>query len=102
MTGGLAAERDQLVLPAVTAAQPHKAVGQDAALEEGAELVPHKLRQVGARCGLSLLEEGRGVLLHKAIPHGLLRAVALVVDRGAIRCAVGSPVDGLHTRLTRW
>ena len=35
-----------------------------AAFEKGVELVPHKLRQVGASRGLSLLEECRGVLLH--------------------------------------
>ncbi len=44
----LAAEGDELVVAAVTAAQPQKAVGQDAALEEGVELVLHELRQVGA------------------------------------------------------
>ncbi len=44
----LAAEGDQLVVPAVAAAQPQEAVGQDAAFELGVELVPHKLRQVGA------------------------------------------------------
>jgi hypothetical protein len=35
----LAAERQQLVVPALAAAQPQKAVGQDAAFEEGVELV---------------------------------------------------------------
>ena len=34
--------------------QAQKAVGQDAAFEEGAELVLDELRQVGASCGLSL------------------------------------------------
>ena len=63
----LAAEGDQLAVPAVTAAQPQEAVGQDAAFEKGVELVPHKLRQVGASRGLSLLEEGGGVLLHQAV-----------------------------------
>ena len=72
-------------MPAVAATQAQKAVGQDAALEEGVELVLDELRQVGAGCGLSLLEEGRGVLLHRAIQLGLFGAVALVVDRGAIR-----------------
>ena len=54
-------------MPAVVAAQPQEAVGQDAAVEKSVELLPHKLRQVGASCGLSLLEEGRGTLLHQAV-----------------------------------
>jgi len=37
----LAAERDQLVAAAVVAAQAQEAVGQDAAFEEGVELVPN-------------------------------------------------------------
>ena len=61
----LAAEGSQFVVPAVVAAQAQETVGQDAAVEKGVELVPHKLRQVGASCGLSLLEEGGGVLLHR-------------------------------------
>jgi len=61
----LAAERDQLVMPAVTATQAQEAVRQDAAFEEGVELVLHKLRQVGAGCSLSLIEEDGGVLLHQ-------------------------------------
>ena len=102
---GLAAEGHQLVVAAVTAAQPQEAAGQDAALQEGIELVLHKLRQAGAGCGLSLLEEGGGVLLHEPVQHGLLRAVALVVDRDAVRCPdrrIGLPADGLHARLPRW
>jgi hypothetical protein len=31
-------------------------VGQDAAFEEGVELLLHELRQVGAGCGFGLLE----------------------------------------------
>ena len=42
----LAAEGDQFVVVTVAAAQPWKARGQDAAFEEGVELVLHKLRQV--------------------------------------------------------
>ena len=60
----LAGEGDQLVIPAVATAQTQKAVGQDAALQEGVELVLHKLRQIGAGGRLGLLEEGRGVQLH--------------------------------------
>jgi hypothetical protein len=68
---------------AVTVAQSQEAVGQDAAFEEGPELIPDELRQVGASSVFGLGEEGYGVLLHKAVWRGLLRAVALVVDRGA-------------------
>ena len=71
-------------MPAVAAAQAQEAVRQDAALEEGVELVLDELRQVCADCGLGLREEGRGVLLHQAVQRGLLGAVALVVDRGAL------------------
>ena len=67
----LAAEGHQLVVAAVTATQAQEAVGQDAALQEGVELVLHKLRQVGAGCGLGLLEESRGVLPHQAVQRGL-------------------------------
>ena len=97
----LAAERDQLVVPAVTAAQPQEAVGQDAAFEKGFELVLGELRQFGASGGLSLLEEGGGVLLHQAVQRGLFGAVALAVDRGAIRRPLGLPADGLHAMLPR-
>jgi len=97
-----AAESDQLVVPAVATAQPQEAVGQDAAFENGVELVLRKLRQVGAGCGLSLIEEGGGVLLHRAVQRGLLEPVALEVHRGAIRPPVPRPrlpaVD-LHTLL---
>jgi len=52
---------------AVVAAQAQEAVRRDAAFEEGAELVPNKLRQAGAGCRFGLLEEGGGVLLHQAV-----------------------------------
>ena len=58
------------------------------------------LRQVGRSGGLNLGEEGRGVLLHQAVQSGLLGAVTLVVDRGAIRHPVGLPTDGLHAMFT--
>jgi len=57
--------------------------------------------QAGAGCGLSLLEEGGGVLLHQAVRRGLLGAVALVMDRGAIRRPLGLPANGLDARLPR-
>ena len=45
-------------------------------------------------------EEARGVLLHQALKRGLLGAVALVVNWGAIGRAVRLPTDGLHALLT--
>ena len=71
-------------------------------LQEGVELILDESRQVGASLGLSLLEEGRGVLLHQAVKRGLFRAVALVVDRGAIRRPLGLLHRGLHARLPKW
>ncbi len=41
----------------------------------------------------------RACLLNQAIQRGLLGAVALVVDRRAIRCPEGLPTDGLHALL---
>ena len=49
----LAREGDQFVVAAVAAVQAQEAVGQDAALQEGVELVLHKLRQIGTSGGLS-------------------------------------------------
>ena len=80
----LAAEGDQLVVAAITAAQAQEAVGQDAAFQEGVELVLDELRQAGAGSDFGLGEEGRSVLLHQTVQRGLLGAVTLVVDRGAI------------------
>jgi hypothetical protein len=76
-------------------------VGQDAALQEGVELVLHELRQVDAGSFFGLGEEGRSVLLHEAVQRGLLRAVALVVNRGAIRRPPCVPASGLHARLPK-
>ena len=75
---------------------------QDAAFEESVELVFDELRQAGAGSVFGLGEEGCGVLLHQAVQRGLLWAVALVVDRGAIRRPLGLPANGLHARLPRW
>jgi len=97
----LATEGDQLVVAAVTAAQAQEAVGQDAAFEKGVELVFDELRQVGAGRVFGLGEEGRGVLPYQAVQRGLLRAVAFVVDRGAMRRPLGPPANGLHARLPR-
>ena len=65
----------------------------------------HELRQVGTGSVFGLGEEGRSVLLHQAVQRGLLRAVALVVNRGAIRRLLprtGLPANGLHARLPKW
>ena len=101
-TASLATEADQLVVPTVAAEQAQEAVGQDAAIEKGVKLVLDELRQVGAGSVFGLGEEGRSVLLHRAVPRGPLRAVALEVDRGAIRCPLGLPANGLHARLPKW
>ena len=42
-----------------------------------------------------------GVLLHQAVQRVLFGAVALVVDRGAIRRPLGLPADGLHAMFPR-
>ena len=97
----LAAKGYKLVVAAVAAAQAQEAVGQDAAFEEGVELVLDELRQVGSGGSFGLGDEGRGVLLHQAVQRGLLRAVTLVVDRCAIRRPVRLLKRGLHAWLPR-
>ena len=62
----VAAERDRLVVAAVAAAQAQEALRQDAAFEEGVQLVLDGLRQVGAGRVFGLSEAGRGVLLNQA------------------------------------
>jgi hypothetical protein len=74
-SAALAAEGDELVVAALAAAQPQEAVGQDAAFEEGVELVLDELRLLSAGSVFGLGEEGRGVLLNQAVQHGLLGAV---------------------------
>ena len=75
---------------------------EDAAFEERVELVFDELRQVGAGSVFRLGKEGRRGLLHQAVQRGLFRAVAIVVDRGAIRRPLGLPANGLHARLPKW
>ena len=62
-----AAEGDQLVVTAVGATQPKETVRQDAALQEGIELVLDEGRQARTRGGRDLSEEGLGMLLHQAV-----------------------------------
>ena len=87
---------------AVGAVQAQEAVGQDAAFQEGLELVFDELRQVGAGSVFGLNKEGRGVLLHQAVQRGLFRAMAFVVDRGAIRRPLRLLHRGLHAGLPKW
>ena len=89
-------------MAAVAAEQAQGAVGQDAEFEERVELILDELRQVGAGCVFGLGEENRSALLTEAVQHGLLGAVALVVDPGAIRCPLGLPADGFHAGLPKW
>ena len=58
--------------------------------------------QLSTRTGFGVGEEAGCVLLHQAVQRGLLRAVALVMDRGAIRRPLGLPADGLHDGLPKW
>jgi len=80
-----AAESDQLAVAAVATAQPQETVREDAALEERVELVVDELRQTGAGGLLGSSEKTLSVQQHLAVQRGPLGAVALVLDRGAIR-----------------
>jgi hypothetical protein len=75
-------EGDELVVAAVAVAQPQEAVSQDAALQKRVELVPDEGRQVRTCGGFDVRTEGLGVLLDQSVQRGLLRAAALVADRG--------------------
>ena len=93
----LATEGDQFVVAAIGAAQAQEAVRQDAALQEGVELVFDELRQAGTGGLFGLGEKALGVLLHQEVKRGLLGSVALVMDRGAITMRpAGLGVVGLH------
>ena len=74
---------------AEAAAQPQEAVRQDAALEESVELVLDEARQFAARAGLGVGDEAGRILLHPPVQGGLVRAVALVANRGAIGRPLG-------------
>ena len=58
-----------------------EAVGQEAAFEEGVELVLDEPGQLGPGAGLGVGDEAGGVLLHQAVQRGLLGAVALMMER---------------------
>ena len=100
--GAWQAEGQQLVVPAFAAAQPQEAVGQDAALQEGVELVFDEPRQLSPGAGLGVGNEAGCVLLDQAVQRGLFRAMPLVVQRGAVRRPLGLLADGLHARLPCW
>jgi hypothetical protein len=58
-------EGQQLVVPAILAAQAQEPVRQDTAFQEGAELVTDELRQPGAGGLFGLGDETLGMLLHQ-------------------------------------
>lgn len=89
-------------MAALAAAQPQKAVRQDAALEEGVELILDESRQLSSGVGFDVGDEAGRMLLHQAVQRGLLRAMPLVVQRGAVRRSLGLLAGGLHARLPRW
>ncbi len=70
-------------------------MGQDAALQEGVELVPDETGQFTARTGFGVRYEAGRMLLHQAVQRGLLGAVALVVDQGAIATRPPGLVSGV-------
>jgi hypothetical protein len=95
----LAAEGQQLVVAALAAAQPQKPVGQDAALEEGVELVLDEAGQLGPGTGFDMGDEAGRVLPHQPVQRGLLWAVALVEQRAA--CGVAQPRQREREHLAR-
>ena len=60
------------------------------------------LPQLGPGAGFGVGNEAGRVLLHQAVQRSVLWAIALVVDRDAIRRPLGLPTDGLHAWLPRW
>lgn len=86
-------------MTAIATAQPQQAVRQDGALKEGTERVADEARQFTAGAGSGVGNEAGHMLLHQTVQRGLLRAVALAVNRGAIGCTLGLPADGLHDGL---
>jgi hypothetical protein len=61
----------------------------DAALEEGVELVLGGPGQLRCGAGLGVSDEAGRVLLYQAVQGGLLGTMAFVVDWRAIRCRWG-------------
>jgi len=94
--------------PAVTPARPVSAVPR--AIEQPPRLVGRDAERawvVDADTRVLLVARPSAVpdAPPRPVQRGLLRAVALVVDRGAVRRPdrrIGLPADGLHARLPRW
>jgi len=91
--------RQLLVVAALAAPQPQEPLSEDAALEEGFELVLDESRALGAGAGLSVGEETGRMLLHQAVRRGLLGAVTFVVERSVIRRPLGRPAYSSHDAL---
>ena len=70
--------------------------------QTAAHLVDHVIPHVPVRQWVLSLPIPLRMPLHQAVQRGLLRAMALVVQRGAIRRPLGLLADGLHARLPRW
>jgi hypothetical protein len=92
----LAAERQQLVVATRPATQRQSEVRQDAALEEGGELLFDKPRRFGASIGLDVGDGAGHMLLDPSVQRGLLGAVAFVGERVAIGRTLGLPGDCLN------
>ena len=60
------------------------------------------LQQVGAGSLFGLGKEGCGMLQNQAVQRALLWAMAVVVDRGAIRRPLGLLHLGLHATIPKW
>ena len=71
------------------------------ALSPAVDLVLDESGQLGSGAGFSMGDEARRVLLRQPVRRGLLRLVALVVNRGAIRRPQGLPADHWHAWLPR-
>ena len=69
--------------------------------EEGVELAFHELRKVGAGTVFGLGKECLRVLLTQVVQRGLFQAVALVMNRGAIRHPLRLLHPGLQSRHPR-
>jgi hypothetical protein len=74
----------------------------DAAFEKGVEFLLDGSRQLGRSAGFNVGDEAGRVLLQQAVQRGVLRAIALIVDRDAIRRPLGLPADGLDAWFARW
>ncbi len=72
---------------------------QDAALEEGVELILDEPRQLASGTGFGVRDEAGRMLLNQVVQRGLLGAVVLLVERSAVLRPLGLPASGLHEGL---